>query len=138
MIGCVEAREGRVVTFPNILQRQVQPFKLSDPTKPGHRKILALFLVDPNIKIISTANVPCQQRNWWGRDLISNSSVFAKLPVELREKIVQDVRDFPISMERAKQLREELVTERKAFVVDYQTGNFNSTNLSFCEYTTVS
>ncbi len=134
VVGSVEAREGRDVTFPNILQNQVQPFKLADPTKPGHRKILALFLVDPNIKIISTANVPCQQRDWWGRAVTTSSSVLAKLPVELKEKVVKDVEDFPISLERAKELREELMTERKAFVVDYQTENFNSVTISLCEH----
>ncbi len=134
VVGSIEAREGRVVTFPNILQHQVQPFKLADPTKPGHRKILALFLVDPNIKIISTANVPCQQRDWWGRTVTTNSSVLAKLPVELREKVVEDVEDFPISLERAKELREELMSERKAFVVGYQTQNFNSVTISLCEH----
>lgn len=134
VVGSVEAREGRVVTFPNILQHQVQPFKLADPTKPGHRKILALFLVDPNMRIISTANIPCQQRDWWGRTLISSGDVLARLPVELREKVVKHVQDFPISMERAKQLREELMAERKAYLIDYQTENFNSVTISLCEH----
>ena len=57
-IGSVETREARLLTFPNVLQHRVSPFKLADPTKPGHRKIVALFLVDPNIKVISTAHVP--------------------------------------------------------------------------------
>lgn len=57
-IGGVETWEGHLLTFPNILQHCVGPFKLEDPTKPGHRKIVALFLVDPYVKIISTAKVP--------------------------------------------------------------------------------
>ena len=61
-VGSVLCREGRLVTFPNILQHQVQPFKLVDLTKKGHRKILALFLVDPGIRVISTTNVPPQQK----------------------------------------------------------------------------
>lgn len=134
VVGSVESREGRVVTFPNILQHQVQPFKLVDPTKPGHRKILALFLVDPNISIISTANIPCQRRDWWGRILTSSRDVLPKLPMELREKVIEDVEDFPISLEHAKQLREELMAERKAFVADYQTKNFNSVTISLCEH----
>ncbi|KXN91117.1 hypothetical protein AN958_02893 [Leucoagaricus sp. SymC.cos] len=59
-VGGVQAREGRVVTFPNLFQYRVRSFKFADPTKPDHRKILALFLVDPRMKIISTANIPCQ------------------------------------------------------------------------------
>ena len=49
-VGSVDTREGRLLTFPNILQHQVQPFSLVDPSKPGHRKILALFLVDPHLR----------------------------------------------------------------------------------------
>jgi hypothetical protein len=64
-VGSVLCKEGRLLTFPNILQHRILPFKLADATKPGHRKILALFLVDPGIRIISTANVPPQQRDWW-------------------------------------------------------------------------
>jgi hypothetical protein len=48
-IGNVECREDRLIRFPNTLQHLVGPFELEDPTKPGHRKILALFLVDPNV-----------------------------------------------------------------------------------------
>jgi hypothetical protein len=62
-VGSVLCKEGRLLTFPNILQHQVQPFELADKTKKGHRKILALFLVDPGIRVISTANVPPQQRD---------------------------------------------------------------------------
>jgi hypothetical protein len=61
-VGSVLCREGRLVTFPNILQHRVEPFRLLDPTKNGYRKILALFLVDPGIRLISTANVPPQQK----------------------------------------------------------------------------
>ncbi|KAJ6184217.1 hypothetical protein N7519_005518 [Penicillium mononematosum] len=58
---------GRLLTFPNTLQHRVSPFSLADNTKPGHRKILALFLVDPNLRIISSANVPPQDELWWKR-----------------------------------------------------------------------
>ncbi|OJD23982.1 hypothetical protein ACJ73_04661 [Blastomyces percursus] len=56
---------GRLLTFPNVLQHRVSPFHLEDASKPGHKKILALFLVDPNIRVISSANVPCQRRDSW-------------------------------------------------------------------------
>lgn len=63
-IGSVLTRSGRAVFFPNLYQHRVQPFSLADPSRSGHRKILALFLVDPAIPIISTANVPPQQPHW--------------------------------------------------------------------------
>ncbi|KAL4770703.1 hypothetical protein BDW60DRAFT_208797 [Aspergillus nidulans var. acristatus] len=56
-LGSVDTKEGRLITFPNTLQHRVSPFSLADPSKPGHRKILALFLVDPHRRIISSANV---------------------------------------------------------------------------------
>lgn len=132
-VGSIEAREGRLVTFPNVLQHRVRPFKLADPTKPGHRKILALFLVDPNIKIISTANIPCQRRDWWGEVVSSDPSCLARLPIELRDKVIQDVEDFPINLEQAKKLREELMEERKKYVIQYQDSNFTS-EISLCEH----
>ncbi|KAG8424818.1 hypothetical protein J3458_001579 [Metarhizium acridum] len=64
-VGSVLTRPGRALFFSNLCQHRVQPFKLEDPTKPGHRKILALFLVDPAIPVISTANVPPQQKHWY-------------------------------------------------------------------------
>lgn len=133
-VGSIETREDRVITFPNLLQHQVQPFKLADPTKPGHRKILALFLVDPHIRIISTANVPCQQRDWWSQAISSDDNGrLAKLPPEIREKVIDEVEDFPINLETAKRLREELMEERKSFVL-VQDENFRSIEISLCEH----
>ncbi|PPQ85699.1 hypothetical protein CVT26_005855, partial [Gymnopilus dilepis] len=64
-LGSVETREGRLVSFTNILQHRVGPFELVDKGKKGYRKIVALFLVDPGVRVISTAHVPCQQQEWW-------------------------------------------------------------------------
>lgn len=46
-------------------QHRVSSFRLKDATKPGHRRFLALWLVDPHERIVSTANVPPQQRDWY-------------------------------------------------------------------------
>lgn len=62
--GNIVCKEGRLITFPNTLQHCVSPFSLADRTKPGHRKILALFLVDPHRRVISSANVPPQREDW--------------------------------------------------------------------------
>jgi hypothetical protein len=61
VVGQTLTREDRLLVFPNVLQHRVSSFNLQDPTKPGHRKRLALFLVDPNITIPSTANILPQQ-----------------------------------------------------------------------------
>jgi Protein of unknown function (DUF4246) len=131
-VGDVICKEGRLLTFPNILQHQVQPFKLEDPSKPGHRKILALFLVDPNIRVISTANVPPQQRDWWSEEVLS-TGVFDRLAKELQDKTFKSVDNFPIGLDEAKLLRLELINERKDFVVK-QNNVFNSFTISLCEH----
>lgn len=69
-------------------QHRVSPFRLQDPTKPGHRRFIALWLVDPTKRIISTANVPPQQQTWWlesvfGSTKEAKDQSVAKLPAEL-------------------------------------------------------
>jgi hypothetical protein len=103
-----------------------------DPTKPGHRKILALFLVDPYVRVISTANVPCQRRDWWSRE-INDINALPGVPSNLQELIVGNVEEFPISMEEAKELRKELMRERKAFVRTVNDG-FEMDTFSLCEH----
>jgi hypothetical protein len=132
-VGTVDTTEGRLLTWPNILQHQVQPFELADHSKPGHRKILALFLVDPNIRIISTANVPCQQRHWCSDSVERGSGALTDLPLELREKVFSDVEDFPLSLREAKELRLELMEERKGFVVE-NNESFEQHTFSLCEH----
>lgn len=136
VVGSVECLEGRLLTFPNILQHQVQPFKLADPTKPGHRKILALFLVDPGVRIISTANVPPQRRDWWSesviRDFAKAGTKFATLSSELKEKVFENV-DFPIGMDDAKEVRLKLMEERSSYVGE-QNVVFEQERFSLCEH----
>lgn len=145
-VGSVVTREGRLLTFPNILQHQVQPFKLEDPTKPGHRKILALFLVDPHFSIISTADVPPQRHDWWAEETFGaaykSPDFIAKmkehldlLPLELRDKIREGVSigDFPLTIDQAKEYREELMKERMNFQLAHQ-GSFESVEISLCEH----
>lgn len=114
-IGRVVTREGRLLAFPNVFQHRVDPFKLQDRSKPGHRKILALFLVDPHCHIISTANVPPQQKDWWSLK-IRDSERLATIPKEIVDQIVGDVDDFPISLGEAKELRLKLMEERREYM----------------------
>ncbi|MCJ1251985.1 hypothetical protein MMC30_009223 [Trapelia coarctata] len=125
-VGDVVCKEGRLLTWPNILQHRVSAFQLADVTKPGHRKILALFLVDPNIRVISTANVPPQQRHWWAEE-VAKTGALASLSAEIREHVIGEVEEFPIGMAEAKEFRLRLMKER-SFYVDAQNG------FSICEY----
>lgn len=131
-IGRVVTREGRLLAFPNVFQHRVAPFKLEDPSKPGHRKILALFLIDPHCRIISTANVPPQQKDWWSPEIRDNEGL-ARLPKEIVDQVVIDVEDFPISLEEAKELRLELMEERKVYVEEVND-DIESSTFFFCEH----
>lgn len=110
-LGEISTREGRLLAFPNVLQHRVKPFGLRDKTKPGHRKILAMFLVDPFIPILSTSNVPPQRRDWWA-DQVRKIPPFSDLPIEMFEQIIAGVEEFPMSWEKALEVREKLMEER--------------------------
>ncbi|KAF9530887.1 hypothetical protein CPB83DRAFT_787442 [Crepidotus variabilis] len=142
VVGEVDTREGRLLVFPNILQHQVQPFSLKDPSKPGHRKILALFLVDPHFRILSTANVPPQQKDWWRERVMRDAATATggvskslnRLPPELRRLVFDNVQeDFPIGLDEAKAIREELMEERKVYHLS-QDKIFKSNEFSLCEH----
>ncbi|KAJ2553316.1 hypothetical protein EV175_002986 [Coemansia sp. RSA 1933] len=78
-IGQDETKNGWCIVFPNIHQHQVGGFKLTDPTKPGHRKIFAFFFIDPSTRIPSTEVVPPQQQDWW-TDKVSDTKPIGDLP----------------------------------------------------------
>ncbi len=130
-LGKVVAKQGRLVTFPNVMQHRVCPFRLEDPTQSGHRKILALFLIDPGKRIISTANIPPQQKDWWWEQ-VCDIGPLGELPEELKQSILNFV-DDPITLEKAKEQRLELMEERKVFV-DQQSREISRSGFSLCEH----
>ncbi|MFD4223217.1 DUF4246 domain-containing protein [Streptomyces griseus] len=105
-LGSAATPAGRCLSFPNILQHRVGSFRLADPTRPGYRKILAFFLVDPSEKIVSTSDVPPQQP--W-----SDTST--------------------MTLEQAKEYREQLMHERK-FFVDEHNEQLYEREFSLCEH----
>ncbi len=114
-IGSVITQQDRCVVFPNLYQHKVAPFKLVDPTKPGVRKILCFFLVDPATPILSTANVPPQQKKWiFFEKKFIEGTYFSILPPEILHMILDLYEDE--SLEAAKKHREKLMAERKYFV----------------------
>ena len=115
----------RCVTFPNIDQHQVQPFHLEDPTKPGHRKILVFFLVDPSQRVPSATDVAPQQREWVTEAMhgAGQNSAFAKLPVELLTMISNE-NDGAMTRVEAERYREELMSERTIFVEQNDSAYF--------------
>ncbi|KAK4239579.1 hypothetical protein C8A03DRAFT_14026 [Achaetomium macrosporum] len=89
--GSVETREGRLLAFPNVFQHHVSSFSLQDRTKPGHRRFIALWLVDPHCRIISTANVPPQQFDWWAEAVFGAESkaTAGEMPPELFQLLLE-------------------------------------------------
>lgn len=66
----------------------MSPFKLIDPTKPGHHRFVTLWLIDPTKRVINTANVPPQQLSWYSKSLLGGTAearkaALAKLPAEV-------------------------------------------------------
>jgi hypothetical protein len=106
VLGSASTPAGRCLAFPNILQHRVGSFGLADPTRPGHRKILAFFLVDPSEKIVSTSDVPPQQP--W-----STTST--------------------MTLEQARAYREELMRERKFFIAEHNEQIYER-EFSLCEH----
>lgn len=128
-MGKVLTREGRLLVFPNVMQHRVGDFRLVDPARPGHRKIVALFLVDPATPIISTANVPPQQMHWGAA---VPGIVESRLPPEVASIVYEHVA-CPFKLDEAKKLREQLMDERKAIDKDTNKAvNYNT--YSFCEH----
>ncbi|KAG8943131.1 hypothetical protein FRC04_003211 [Tulasnella sp. 424] len=135
VVGAVKTSADRCIAFPNIYQHQVSSFKLVDPSKPGHRKIVALFLVDPEHRIPSTTDIPPQQAHWTREavfDSFIKEQVKVPLPVELVDMVADHV-DNVMTMEEAKTYREQLMDERTAFVGVVDEQHF-ATEFSFCEH----
>ena len=94
--GTVSTPQGRLLAFPNVFQHCVSDFQLQDPTKPGHRRFIALWLVDPLIRIINTANVPPQQAEWWVDRAFSplinkdeNEAGSSRMPPEIAQLLLE-------------------------------------------------
>ena len=123
-VGTAVTREGRCIAFPNIYQHLVSPFSLRDKTKPGHRKILVFFLVDPNVSIPSASDVGPQQEAWI-RAAIEATQLWQRLPPELQGIIWEEL--GAVTDEQAKAYREELMNERTAFVGTVNGQRFGNT-----------
>jgi hypothetical protein len=125
--GRVITQQDRCITFPNMMQHKVAPFKLDDENKPGQRKILVFFLVDPNVKITSTLQVPPQQQSWFVEQV-----KIADLPAEIVAYIIEFL-EFPWALGVANNFREQLMRERKYFI-DRNTEEYFLREFSLCEH----
>ncbi|KAJ7047947.1 hypothetical protein C8F04DRAFT_1247547 [Mycena alexandri] len=116
-LGSIATSNGRTLAWPNIYQHRVAPFRLLDPTKPGHRKILAIFLVDPSINPIPSATTVPPQQAEWAADALEEArgdsmSVYSQLPPELGNLIRDRLPEMFVSREEAEADRLNLMAER--------------------------
>ncbi|KAH8130368.1 hypothetical protein LI328DRAFT_162233 [Trichoderma asperelloides] len=90
-----------------------RPFPLSTGLRKATSKCFKLHLVDPAIPIISTANVPPQQYDWWTKSEIHNQGlgIIQRLPPELKEMIHSYV-DFPFDSEKEADIHTEIRSHR--------------------------
>ncbi|KJK87875.1 hypothetical protein H633G_08295 [Metarhizium anisopliae BRIP 53284] len=111
-VGSVLTRDRRALFFPNIL---------------------ALFLVDPAVPVVSTANVAPQQKHWWLRRLgLDGGGRGSRLPPEVTAMMLRNV-EFPMDWEAAAALRRELMEERTAS--ESQTADrMGRVEWNFCEH----
>lgn len=104
-LGAVDTNQGNVLIFPNTFQHHVDGFELKDPTKPGHRKIVAFFVVDPNNEHVATTElVPPQNPAWWDDDDLVSADM--KTQINILNP------DLPQSWDKAVEIRKQLMEER--------------------------
>ncbi|KAF7293234.1 hypothetical protein HMN09_01201600 [Mycena chlorophos] len=142
-VGGMVTKAGRALAWPNIFQHCVSSFKLADATKPGHRKILAIFLVDPTIDpIVSASDIPPQQAEWAADALeaayddanpSAKGTTLAHMPRELRDLVKQQFPESVMAWKEAEEFRLKLMKERTAFVADHTKEAFSHA-FNMCEH----
>ncbi|KAF9121469.1 hypothetical protein BGX30_002566 [Mortierella sp. GBA39] len=125
-------KQDRCLVFPNIYQHQVQPFEPQDPTRPRTRKILVFFLVNPEEPTLSTTRVPPHnKRN--GFNIVWPLSIQSRTSCRQSCWTRSTMVDWPMDLEEAKTLREELMNERK-YLVQNLTADVFERPLFLCEH----
>lgn len=112
-IGRVQVHSGRLVAYYAADGYRHSKCRLRDPTKPGHRKMLYMMLVDPKKPVISTASVAPQRSDWWIREIRLQGTRLGRLPREIFDMIMAQVGDFPIDMKRARIIRDKVEKQRE-------------------------
>jgi len=113
--GKVQTKFGRLLCFPNIMQHCLKEARLEDATKPGYRKILVFFLVDPNKEVVSSGTVPPPCKAWAEAEGIPTDDISFQ------------------SLEQARNHRENLMFTRKFYVVSQNETIFER-ECTFCEH----
>ncbi|KAF7969002.1 hypothetical protein HWV62_28668 [Athelia sp. TMB] len=112
-VGSRRITPGLCIAFPNLYQHRQSALKLVDPAKCGHQRVIALYMVDPDVNpVISTSRVPPQQKSWV--KAATEEFIDKRLPVEVVEQIVDEV-DGKMTYIEAEHYRERMLSERENF-----------------------
>ncbi|KAJ6473262.1 hypothetical protein C8R45DRAFT_1163941 [Mycena sanguinolenta] len=137
-LGSIVRDNGRSCPrWPNVYQHCVAPFRLLDPSKPGHRKIIAIFLVDPAIeRIPSATDIPPQQVDWI-LDIMQEAqgdlnSLFSRLPLELLCLVCDHLPSTFMTRQEAEGYRLEIMDERTG--VGQERAKELSYTFNMCEH----
>ncbi|GFN18196.1 hypothetical protein AtubIFM55763_004600 [Aspergillus tubingensis] len=110
--GVVSVAQGRLITFPNILEHRAEPVSLADRCRPGHYRYIKLYLVDPHYRVCSTRNVPPQQHHWWAQAVGEDLSA-AGLPLEMIDQIMKETGSWPMGSPEARRHRRAFLNEHR-------------------------
>lgn len=139
-LGKNPLRQGHTVAFPNIYQHRYTSAKLVNEKESGSATVVGMFLVDPdlsgdprplnassgdgvavsptsassdhNFRILSTSDVPPQQKEWMEQAV--DDYIDIRLPIEVVEQIVKEVEGV-LTEDEAKVYAEEMKREREEF-----------------------
>ena len=136
-IGHCRTTAGRILAWPNTLQHCVCPIDLVDDSLPGKRTICCFFLVDPTLRIRSTATVPPQPMAWYVervRPILTDAGMTDE---HLQDKVFDYVSAMPhpekLTYEQACERRDRLMKERQA-VQQGPYGDFYFRPFALCEH----
>ncbi|CDM27480.1 hypothetical protein DTO013E5_2783 [Penicillium roqueforti] len=121
--GSICANVGRVVMYPSNVEHRFTNFELKDKTKPGRTRAVVFFLVDPNMRIISTANIP-PQRVDWTKEFPAGADVKEGLK-DLALDNRKNKGDMPMNLDEALETRVNVLDELEQFT-RYQHVAFES------------
>ncbi|KAI0779945.1 hypothetical protein C8Q74DRAFT_1367753 [Fomes fomentarius] len=131
-LGHIVAEADKCIAFPNVYQHHVDAFELADPSKPGYRKILCFFLVNPDVPILSTMDVP-PQREDWVRGALEEAPALRNLPQELLDLVTGYVKGGVISRGEAEDHRDRLMKERSQCAFEHNRQVYE-VEFNMCEH----
>lgn len=116
-LGSVGTPPGRCIAFPNNYQHYISSSRPRSWPNPGHQKIIALFLVDPECTIPSTTHVPPQQSDWTREVIGTADTLFSRLPTELLDMVVgaAQAEGALMTQDESKAYRLKMMERRKGF-----------------------